>query len=142
MLKKTPRKSLLILILALSFAALMMTGCKRQIVYNVSGDNIPQSSSKKLTMEQVENAIIDAGTGRGWMMSTVKPGLIVATLNIRNHQAVVDVTYDESTFDITYKNSRNLKYDGEKIHRYYNGWIEYLEQDIQAHLTAALSRSK
>jgi hypothetical protein len=46
----------------------------------------------------------------------------------------VDIRYDTSSYDITYRDSHNLDYDGEKIHSNYNGWIQNLDDAIQNEL--------
>ena len=82
-----------------------------------------------------------AGTSLGWIMQEQRPGLMRGTLNLRTHQAVVDVPYDTRRFSIRYVSSTDLNYSGPvssqdrggaKIHRNYNGWIENLEHKISA----------
>ncbi|WP_022661122.1 hypothetical protein [Paucidesulfovibrio longus] len=142
MVYESSKRRILLATTVLCLAVLMLAGCKRQVVHNVMDAYVPKSSTHQLSMEQIEHAIIEAGAGRGWVMSTQEPGLIIGTLNIRAHQAVVKITYDQNSYNITYLNSTNLKYDGEKIHRNYNNWINYLERDINVRLAAELSSSK
>ncbi|WP_426954993.1 hypothetical protein [Muricoccus radiodurans] len=78
------------------------------------------------------NQIRRAGTGLGWVMEDRGPGLIRGTLNVRTHQAVVDIPYNNSVFGIRYVSSQNLDYDGTTIHRNYNGWVERLQRTIAA----------
>jgi hypothetical protein len=49
--------------------------------------------------------------------------------------AKVDVKYDTKTYNITYKDSSNLEYDGKNIHKNYNGWIQNLDNGIRAQLS-------
>src|SRR3954468_2830138 len=92
-------------------------------VYNVP--DMPVVANKpEPTLDDVSKAIIRAGATLGWQMVATKPGLIVGTLNVREHQAMVDVSYTPKTYSITYKNSNNLSYDGQNIHKNYNGWIQ------------------
>lgn len=97
-------------------------------------ENQPITSTSEVTMDDVEKAIVAAGRNRGWIMKRVEPGHLLATLNIRTHQAVVDITFDEKQYSIKYKSSENLDYEDGKIHPNYNSWIGYLDQDIQANL--------
>lgn len=108
--------------------AVAVAACAGTPVYNVT--QTPHNARDGATLEQVTEAIQQAGAGRGWQMVEDTPGHIVGTLYIRSHKAVVDVVYDVKTFSITYKDSDNLDYDGAVIHRFYNGWIENLKRDI------------
>lgn len=124
------------------FAYLVLTvlaGCRTSPIHNVNDAAITTASGKELTMEQVKKAIILAGTSLKWAMADAAPGLIVGTLNIRRHQAVVDIKYDTKKYSITYNNSMNLKYDADhkRIHSNYNGWIQNLNNAIKARLSAA-----
>ena len=82
-----------------------------------------------------------AGAGLSWVMEEQRPGLMRATLNLRTHQAVVDIPYDESRFSIRYVSSKDLDYRpdglapgyrGTVIHSNYVGWIQNLERRIVA----------
>lgn len=130
------KKMNLVLLFATLSAILLLAACRTAPVYNIHDAAIPSYGDKQLTMKQIEGAIVRAGTDRGWDMNTVKPGLIVATLNIRAHQAVVNITYDQHEYSIDYKSSRNLKYNGEDIHSNYNRWVKYLRQSINSQVTS------
>ncbi|MGH8744379.1 MAG: hypothetical protein ACREUY_08895, partial [Burkholderiales bacterium] len=93
-------------------------------------------SGQKISLDEVGKAITRAGVALSWQMKTVKPGNIVATLNLRGHTAVVDVTYNTQSYSINYKDSVNLKYDGKNIHPNYNGWIQNLDKGIRAQISA------
>ena len=71
-----------------------------------------------------------AGAGLGWAMEDIAPGLIRGTLNIRSHQAVVEIPYDQVRFNIRYASRTNLHYDGANIPSDYNNWVRRLEQQI------------
>jgi hypothetical protein len=44
-------------------------------------------------------------------------------LTVRNkHYIEVDIAFDEKTFRITYRDSRNMNYNGQTIHWNYNNW--------------------
>lgn len=130
------KKNLILLAIALT-VILMMTGCRTAPVYNVHDASIPTEDNAPLSMDEIAKAIIKAGNGLGWQMQPVKPGLIVGTLNIRSHQAVVNISYDQTDYNIDYKNSYNLKYDGTKIHSNYNGWVMNLSKAINNNLASA-----
>ena len=111
-------------------AAILLGACRsNQPVLNIA--NAPVSArSSDYTLEDMDNAITQAGIAFGWEMRPVQPGHMVGTLRIRDHVAVVDIQYNTQTYNIRYKNSTNLKYDGTNIHPNYNGWIQNLNNAI------------
>jgi len=121
--------------LIIAACILLVAACAPAPVLNISNAPVQTGSGQKASLDAVGKAIIRAGVTLGWQMKTVKPGNIVGTLNLRGHTAVVDVTYDTQTYNITYKDSTNLKYNGERIHKNYNGWIQNLDRDIRAQLS-------
>lgn len=107
-------------------------GCRTSLIRNVESAPVSLYGEEKVTMQQVEKAIIRAGAGLGWRMKALSPGKMVGTLVIRDHVAVVDIKFNTKEYSITYKDSTNLKYDGTKIHSNYNGWVQNLERSINA----------
>ena len=120
------KRSLLALPLVVMFA---MIGCVAPLI-NVTDSAITTGSEKSATLQELGEAVIRAGGSLGWRMQRIKPGHIVGTLFLRSHMAAVDIAFNEDTYSITYKNSSNLQYDGEEIHRNYNGWIKRLDDAI------------
>ena len=82
-------------------------------------------------MQQVGEAIVSAGNSLGWQMKPESPGRMTGTLYLRDHRAVVDISYDARSYSIAYKDSSNLQYDGSSIHNNYNGWIQNLDRAIR-----------
>lgn len=111
----------------------LLGGCRSAGIYNVSA--APVVANKAASMEDVEKAIVRAGVALGWQMKPVEPGLVEGTLHLRTHMAKVDIKYDTKTYNITYKDSSNLDYDGKNIHKNYNGWIQNLDNGIRAQLS-------
>ena len=128
-MKRAMKITAMILILALGF-----TGCRTSNILNVPNQTVVAPATKKtLTQDDVFKAIARAGGGLGWMIQKQRDGVVLATLNVRDHQAVVVINYSASGYSITYKSSINLKYDEEKqtIHSNYNGWIKNLDNAIK-----------
>lgn len=117
----------------------LVAGCRTGPLYNVSDSPITSVSKGKLTLEQITKAIIGASTSSrpAWNMKVVKPGHILASIHVRSHTAKVDITYTTESYNITYNNSSNLKYDPEEntIHSNYNGWIQQLDSAIRTNIT-------
>ena len=104
-------------------------------IYNVQSAPIPPNPAA--TMENIEKAVIRAGLTLGWQIAPKGPGKAEGVLVLRTHRAVVDITYDTKSFNISYKDSVNLDYreNDKTIHSNYNGWIKNLEKGIIAQVT-------
>ena len=111
----------------------VLGGCRTNPVQNIDDASI--IIDDKHTVEDVKKAITRAGLSLGWQMKDAGPGHIVGKLLIREHMASVDIKYSKKKYSITYKDSANLNYDGATIHSNYNGWIQRLNQNIQAQLS-------
>jgi hypothetical protein len=114
--------------------ALSLAGCRTSPILNVKDAPINVPAGQTASVATVEQAIIRAGNGLGWVMKPEKPGLIVGTLNLRTHTAVVDIPYTTTSYSILYKSSVNLKQEGNTIHSNYNGWVQNLDQAIKRQL--------
>ena len=125
-----------ILIAGTIAATLLLGACRTAPIYNVEAQPIAVSAST-YTLEDVRKAIIRAGSRRGWTFQDSGEGMLVGTIALRKHRATIDVSYDKETFDITYRDSEELRYNEGKgvIHTNYNSWIQNLAQDINLELT-------
>lgn len=120
--------------IALTLLVLGASGCRSVPVYNVPSAAFVTPAGRSRALADVRDAIVRGGKRLGWSMEDVGPGHLVGTLRLRSHVAVVDVDYTLSSFSIRYRDSQNLLYDGQTIHRNYNNWIHNLERSIQAEL--------
>ena len=125
-----------ILVVGTIVATLLLGACRTAPVFNVEAQPITVSDAS-YTAEDVRKAIIRAGSRRGWVLSDAGDGKLVGILTVRDHQATVDVNYSEDAYDITYRDSQNLRYDAEKgkIHSNYNGWVQNFVKDISIELS-------
>ena len=114
--------------------ALLLIGCRGNLPVNDIA-SAPITTPRPATLEDVQKAIIRAGAGLGWQMVPRGPGKVEGTLNVREHRAVVDVSFDAKTYSIKYKDSTNLNYDGTSIHAQYNTWINNLDKAIRTQLS-------
>lgn len=123
------------LTIVLLVTALAVSSCGRnQPLENVQ--NAPFRASQNASLEQMTDAIVSAGSARGWTMTPRDPGIIRGDILVRDrHKVVVDVLYDDKAFSIVYVSSDGMNYqlrDGQpRIHPSYMKWIKYLRQDIQ-----------
>lgn len=112
-----------------------LVGCANTApVYNVDQQAILASSGTPPTTEQVKAAIIEAAQSKGWVVEDAGDGQLIANLDNRGHQASVTITYDATSYSISYRDSKDLKYDGQNIHRNYNRWITLLRDRINQNL--------
>lgn len=95
-------------------------------------------SGKPATAEEIKRAFMVGGARRGWTFTDAGPGKMVCTVVVRTHTLVMDLTFEEGKYSLSYKDSINLDYkdtDGKKtIHRAYVSWNTNLMNDARAEL--------
>lgn len=123
-----------IVIIALSAALLVLSGCRSAPVYDVDDAEVVASTGQT-SADSVRKAIVRAGGSLGWVMKNAGKGKLVGTLMLRKHVAIVDIDYSAKSYSIHYKDSQNLNYDGTNIHNNYNGWVQNLNRAIQSQLS-------
>lgn len=125
-------------IILCAVALLALGACTRAVLMPAPAITVPTGVSQ----DQVKTAVVTALDGRGWTVDKLQDGNILATLHLRDHTATIRVTYDTQAVHIAYVSSSNLEYRQSRgvryIHRNYNGWISFLEQDIRRNLQNAL----
>lgn len=117
------------LVPALLVTALVLSaGCRTAPIYQVRG--IPLPALAGTTAGDVRQAIHLASNRLGWRVEDSGPNQMLGTLRVRQHTAVVEIHYDAERLSILYRDSDNLLYGGDEIHRNYNRWVRKLEQRI------------
>ena len=86
------------------------------------------------TATQVGDAIIRGGVSIGWQMNKISPELITATVTERRHIVTVDIQYSATAYTIKYRDSVNMRAEGDMIHSSYNRWVERLQRNIDAEI--------
>lgn len=114
--------------------ALVMAACTTVPIMNVADAVVASPTGKSVSSEQVRTAIVRAGVALGWQMKDEGPNLLVGTLQLRSHTAVVEIPYSTSNYSIKYRSSINLEESGGKIHKNYTGWVQNLTKGINAQL--------
>jgi hypothetical protein len=116
----------------LTAAGLAFAGCSTtQPIFNVEKAPIIAPPGKTLSMADVQQAIMRAGSQLGWQMQPEAPGRITGRIALRTHLAVVDIEHDTKSYSIKYRDSTNLNAADGMIHRNYNGWIQNLDKAIR-----------
>lgn len=116
---------------------LAIAGCGSVPIMNVKDAAVTSSSGKPMSNAEVRSSILRAGAALGWQMKDEGSNMLVGTLMLRDHSAVVEIPYSSSAYSIKYRSSTNLKESGGNIHKNYNGWIQNLTRGINAQLTAS-----
>jgi hypothetical protein len=117
--------------------ALSLSACSIAPIHNVEQTPVTTASGKALTQDQVRNAIVRAGAALGWQFKDEGPNMLVGSIHLRTHEAVVSIPYSATSYSIKYRSSSNLNEAGGNIHKNYNGWIQNLERGIAAQLSAS-----
>lgn len=119
-------------------AIVVCVGCATtQPVNNIVAAPFTYPQGKSLTMTEVQRAIINAGTGLGWVMQPTSPGKMNGRLSVRTHVAEIEIEHDTKTYSIKYRDSQNLGAGDGMIHRQYNNWVINLDKAIQANVNNA-----
>jgi hypothetical protein len=118
-------------------AAVALAGCNTMPIQNVSDAPVVTASGKSLSHDQVRGAIVRAGGALGWQMKDEGSNMLVGTLHLRKHTAVVEIPYSSRGYSIRYRSSVNLDEKDGQIHKNYNGWIQNLTRGITAQLSAS-----
>lgn len=99
--------------------------------------NQPLTTNRPVSLDEVGKAIRAAGASLRMQMQQVRPGVIQATyIGTKARSAVMEIKYDTKQYSITYKDSQGMQYDGNNILKGYNGWVENLDKNIRAQLSA------
>ncbi len=121
-----------------SFIAIFSTlfvACGLTPIQNIEQQPVPTNIT---SAEQVKKAVKLAGASLGWIISKKNSSTLIATLNLRKHQAVIKIPYSKDGYSLIYQSSQNLKYDAESksIHKNYNSWVRNLNNSIQVNLAS------
>lgn len=108
------------------FGGLGLAACRDEPIHRTFNVSFVGRGNMRERSEQIRRA----ANGLGWRAREMRGGVIEAASAARGHNIVVNVTYDQRQFSISYVSSMGLNYDGQRIHTYYNGQVEALERAI------------
>ena len=91
----------------------------------------------------VHDAIVRAVNSRGWQVAQEAPGVVTATIRKDRFYAAVDIPFTATDYSIIYKDSGpDFRYDGQRIHKHYNHWVDRLRASINAELLGPGAQKK
>lgn len=96
--------------------------------------DIVEIMGKPVSATKVAKAFKQCGAPRGWKFTDNGSGKLLGQLLVRGkHYVAVDVEYSSKAYNITYRDSKNMKYDPAKntIHNRYSSWVENLDNDVR-----------
>ncbi|APQ11996.1 hypothetical protein NS274_20440 [Pseudomonas oryzihabitans] len=118
--------------LLLALALLALVACTTKPIQNPR-EVFP--TDHPFAAADVREAILTALQQRGWATRSEAPGQITASIDVRGrHQAWIDIPYSTQGYQIRYRDSAGLDYDGQHIHRNYNKWVHLLDVAIRRQL--------
>ncbi len=120
---------------------LFTVSCANKPIYSVASRPMPPAA-KNLTLDRLEQAIVEGGQARRWFFDAVAPGRLRATQDQGKHLAIVEILFDQSNYSINLVRTSGLKEQGATISRHYNTWVRNLEDDIYASLVRASYRTQ
>lgn len=117
---------------SLFFLLAAIGGCRSAVPVADVNNQPFLTASKNADLDQVTQAILEAGKERKFRMEVIAPGHIEAVYVKRNVRAVMDIKYTTQSFSITYRDSSNLNYNPatNTISGHYNKWVNNLKNDI------------
>jgi hypothetical protein len=84
----------------------------------------------------VHDAILRGIRARGWTVAKEAPGVISASIQKDAYSATVDIPYTATDYSIVHRESSpGLKFDGTRIHKRYNVWIDRLRASINQEIS-------
>ena len=132
-----PKKAYFLLSALTIMCLCLAVGCMRQAqLQNPKGIPVRSATGQSLSEAQVKQAIFAGAKDKGWVARELSPGLITASLAVRNHLAEVEIPYNGTSYSIIYKSSTNLDYKAkdQTIHNQYNNWVNYLRTAIDGRM--------
>ncbi|HVR61572.1 MAG TPA: hypothetical protein VMU50_06715 [Polyangia bacterium] len=83
----------------------------------------------------VHDAIVRAVASRGWVVAQDVPGMVVATIHREALFVTVEIPYTATDYSIIHRESSpEFKFDGQRVHKHYNHWVDRLRASITAEL--------
>jgi hypothetical protein len=105
----------------------------------------PLKDGRRVSLDDVQKAILAACKARNFACMVMSPGLISARY-VHNpyYLAEVSIPFSEQSYQIRYKHSVGMGYNAEKnkIKGDYTAWVEALCEHIEAHLDRARKQLK
>ena len=90
-----------------------------------------------VSAENVQKAIVLAGSGRGWTVKSKVDGKVVLFLEHGGWRSVLTLTYDTKEISISSNSDKLDRHGNPKKHAVPASWVHFLKQDITRNLGAS-----
>lgn len=123
-------------VLIVALCAAFVSACSQyRPIYNVP-DTRTNAAGHLLRFQDVESAILDAGSDQKWSMIVKGPGAITGVKFRRHRRTEIHVGYTSEAFRIALMSSDlQRNYNRNVVHWRVNEWIKQLETAIKARLS-------
>ena len=92
----------------ISTITLLIAACATSMVRVVDFEDV-HIIHKRLTEEQVKEAIVEGAAASGWLTKDMGNGRILATYHVRTHTVHVRIDYRNSNYSTGYSSSNGMK---------------------------------
>ena len=118
-------------------AALFVAACGANLAPVLNLNHVPLAGPPGIDPSaHAHQAILRAIRSRGWVVVQDVPGVVTASIQKDVNAATVDITYTATDYSIVHKaSSPSLKFDGTRIHKHYNLWVDRLRASINEELS-------
>ena len=122
-------------LLAACLIVLLSACAKITPIYNIELETIVTASGNAPTLDQARYTIRRAVIAKTWKVKDTGPNSIEANRYKGVKHAQVAIKFSPTEYSIHYKSSKQLLYDGFKIHRRYNSWVKGLRKKINLYFS-------
>ncbi len=123
--------------IAAALGILLLSAACTKPLAKVEGSSYGWGPQKGVTLAQMQSTIEKTAQDLGWELSDAQPGSFTGTRawGAGKHNIVIGVAYNEKTFSIRYKDSRNMSFNGSSIHHTYNDMVDTLKDHIKTNVS-------
>jgi hypothetical protein len=123
--------------IAAAIGILLLAAACTKPMHKVEASKYGWGPQKGVTLAQMRSTIEKTAQDLGWQLSDVQAGSFTARQEwgATKHNIVVGVVYDEKTFSIRYKDSKNMSFNGSSIHHTYNDMVSTLQDHIKTNVS-------
>ncbi|RCS57493.1 hypothetical protein [Parvibium lacunae] len=97
---------------------------------------LPDASTP--SADRIQRSLLAAAARLGWVIQPDGVGGYDASLSLRSHRVIVNITISNNQFIVKYKESTNLNYEvtstGTQIHPSYQKWVKNLINETRSNL--------
>lgn len=123
--------------IAAALGMLLLAAACTKPMQKVEASSYGWGPQKGVTLAQMRSTIEKTAQDLGWQLSDVQPGSFTAKQEwgATKHNIVCGVVYDEKSFSIRYKDSKNMSFNGSSIHHTYNDMVTALRDNIKTNVS-------